>query len=321
MPRILKNIRIDEVSAVTKGAGEGTRIVLMKRHDDDFDEWHREQAAIAERMNEEHLRKHAPTWRSFNEVLAERTAKSFAADALGDEATREDEATPVDELDGDDSLPSPDGTSDGVPKKHRSITFDTIAGERMKFPDERSLAEWLAIQSRIRKSTSEESNSMSTTPEEKLSDLVKRAGITAVAAQIVKADSAFSIDEHTLTQLTIEHAKREHPQLTDAQAFAKVYSAQDEGGVILRKAFNVVKAAGAAPYFDLKPQFVGGEDALDVDDPSKAIAQLTEIGRQKWPTASEAQQFENAFTDPANAELSRKAYRRPAATSIYPFPK
>jgi hypothetical protein len=124
-----------------------------------------------------------------------------------------------------------------------------------------------------------------------------------------------------LTRLTIEHAKREHPQLTDAQAFAKVYSAQDEGGVILRKAFNVVKAAGAAPYFDLKPQFVGGEDALDVDDPSKAIAQLTEIGRQKWPTASEAQQFENAFTDPANAELSRKAYRRPAATSIYPFPK
>ena len=33
MPRILKNIRIDEVSAVTKGAGEGTRVVLMKRED------------------------------------------------------------------------------------------------------------------------------------------------------------------------------------------------------------------------------------------------------------------------------------------------
>jgi len=59
MPRILKNIRIDEVSACTKGAGVGTKIVLMKRDtsaDDDFDEWHREQAAIAERQNEEHLR-------------------------------------------------------------------------------------------------------------------------------------------------------------------------------------------------------------------------------------------------------------------------
>ena len=162
---------------------------------------------------------------------------------------------------------------------------------------------------------------MSTTPEQKLSDLVKRAGITAIAAQIVKSDSAFSIDEHTLTQLTIEHAKREHPQLTDTQAFAKVYSAQDEGGVILRKAFNVVKAAGAAPYFDLKPLVVGGEDARDVDDPAKAIAQLQELGRQKWPTESEAEQFARAFDDPANAKLAAKAHRRPSATTVYPFPK
>jgi hypothetical protein len=34
MPRILTKLRVDEVSAVTRGAGEGTRIVLMKRHDD-----------------------------------------------------------------------------------------------------------------------------------------------------------------------------------------------------------------------------------------------------------------------------------------------
>ena len=205
MPRILKNIRIDEVSAVTKGAGEGTRIVLMKRHDDDFDEWHREQAAIAERMNEEHLRKHAPTWRSFNEVLAERTAKSFAADALGDEATREDEATPVDELDGDDSLPSPDGTSDGVPKKHRSITFDTIAGERMKFPDERSLAEWLAIQSRIRKST-EDHPTMSIN----FSDVVKSHGI-ALFKHMVSEGTSFGLSEEDVVKLATEHAQRAHP--------------------------------------------------------------------------------------------------------------
>src|SRR5262249_21457975 len=58
MPRILKNIRIDEVSACTKGVGVGTRIVLMKRDDsaDDFDEWHREQAAIADAQNEKYLR-------------------------------------------------------------------------------------------------------------------------------------------------------------------------------------------------------------------------------------------------------------------------
>ena len=32
MPRILRNLRIDEISSVDKGAGDGVRIVLMKRH-------------------------------------------------------------------------------------------------------------------------------------------------------------------------------------------------------------------------------------------------------------------------------------------------
>ena len=78
------------------------------------------------------------------------------------------------------------------------------------------------------------------------------------------------------------------------------------------------KNAYAAPYFDLQPVVA---DAQNVDDPSKAIAQLKELGRQKWPTESEEQQFLNAFTDPANAELAANAHRRPAATTVYPFPK
>src|SRR5262245_17548870 len=97
-------------------------------------------------------------------------------------------------------------------------------------------------------------------------------------------------------------------------------AATDEGALI-RKAVQIAKTAEAAPVFDLKPMFVGGDAALDVNDPSEAIAQLTRIGRQKWPTASEAESFERAFTDPANAELSKKAYRRPAPTSLYPMPR
>src|SRR5262249_101607 len=114
---------------------------------------------------------------------------------------------------------------------------------------------------------------------------------------------------------------RAYPELSEAQAFTKLYTEQSDAGVVLRKAFAVVKAAGAAPYFDLKPQVVSGEDAQDMDDPAKAIAQLQELGRQKWPTESEAQQFANAFDDPANAKLAAKAHRRPSATTLYPFPK
>ena len=333
--RVLTRIRIDEVSAVDKGAGEGVKIMLMKRAPDSADTDHVDlsPAEIARakiegyqalRHAEERFLKeegtgyadHTPEDDPSRFLFSKETflRKSYAADARGDEADRHDEETSADELVG------------GGNDHHASKVADLLV-ESGKHPDRQAALDHLlhtargqALLRRMHKQH-EDQPTMSTTPEQKLSDLVKRAGITAIAAQIVKSDSAFSIDEHELTRLTIEHAKREHPQLTDAQAFAKVYSAQDEGGVILRKAFNVVKAAGAAPYFDLKPQFVGGEDALDVDDPSKAIAQLRELGRQKWPTESEERQFLNAFTDPANAELARRAYRRPAATTVYPFPK
>ena len=111
------------------------------------------------------------------------------------------------------------------------------------------------------------------------------------------------------------------PGETPAQTFARHYEANTQDGTLLRAGMQVTKAAEAARYFDLQPAFVGGDAALDVNDPSEAIAQLTRIGRQKWPTASEAEAFERAFTDPANAELATKAYRTPAATSIYPMPR
>ena len=89
-------------------------------------------------------------------------------------------------------------------------------------------------------------------PTDKLRDIAKRYGIGAIAKSIVEDDHGYSIDEHELTSLVVECAKRDNPNLTDAQAFARVYSAQDEGGIMLRKAFNVVKSAasvdGAYPF-------------------------------------------------------------------------
>jgi hypothetical protein len=69
--------------------------------------------------------------------------------------------------------------------------------------------------------------------------------------------------------------------------------------------------------------FVGGEATRDLSDESEAIAQLKELGRQKWPTASELQQFERALLDPKNAELTARAHRRPQATAAnsFPFPR
>jgi len=310
MPRILKNIRIDEVSACTKGVGVGTRIVLMKRDDsaDDFDEWHREQAAIADAQNEKYLREddereeREESVRSAARKRFQKIWKKHFAD------------------DGDD-----DPVADGGNDHHASKVADLLV-ESGKHPDRQAALDHLlhtasgqALPRRMHKH--HEDFTIMTTPQDKLRDLVKRAGISAVAKAIVDDDNAYGIDEHELTNLVIEAAKRDNPDLTDAQAFTKVFTDQSDAGVVLRKAFSVVKAAGAAPYFDLKPQFVGGEDARDVDDPAKAIAQLKELGRQKWPTESEVEQFARAFTDPANAKLAAKAHRRPSATTLYPFPK
>ena len=87
--------------------------------------------------------------------------------------------------------------------------------------------------------------------------------------------------------------------------------------VDFRRACSIAKAM---PFVaDLTPLQVGGEDAQATDDPAEAVAQLKELGRRKWPTASAADQFERAMTDPANHVIARKAVPIPRATTSFPF--
>jgi hypothetical protein len=60
-------------------------------------------------------------------------------------------------------------------------------------------------------------------------------------------------------------------------------------------------------------------EAIASTESSEAYEQLKRIGAERWPTASEAQQFANAFTQ--NPVLARKAHRPPAATTMYEFPR
>jgi hypothetical protein len=69
------------------------------------------------------------------------------------------------------------------------------------------------------------------------------------------------------------------------------------------------------------PMVVTGEDTRGLSDESEAIAQLKQLGARKWPSESEAKQFANAFTDPANAKLAARAHRRPSPRTSFPFPR
>jgi hypothetical protein len=73
MPRILTKLRIDEVSAVDRGAGDGVKIVLMKRDDTPRSKPHLERY-------QRRLRKLRES-RSFNEIIKQaRQYGNLAAD-------------------------------------------------------------------------------------------------------------------------------------------------------------------------------------------------------------------------------------------------
>ena len=150
-------------------------------------------------------------------------------------------------------------------------------------------------------------------------NVVKQYGIVALAKSMVQDQKAFGLDEHTFTQLATEHAQRVYPNDRPDVAFSKLYQSEEN----VRRACGVLKSM---PFVaDLTPLAVGGVDAtheaINNTESSEAYAQLKRLGRDKWPTASEAQQFANAFTDPVNRELAAKAHRRPSPTTSYEFPR
>jgi hypothetical protein len=146
------------------------------------------------------------------------------------------------------------------------------------------------------------------------------AGVVQIAKNIVEEQKSFRITEEEFVKLIDTAARVAHPAL-GARAFEKVY----ERNPVLAKAIAVIKEM---PFqVDLQPLMVGGPDAMHqaVNDTesSAAYEQLKKLGRDKWPSRSEAQQFALAFTDPANATLAAKAHRRPTAPpgGAYPYPR
>jgi hypothetical protein len=149
---------------------------------------------------------------------------------------------------------------------------------------------------------------------ETLRGIAKAGGIIAVAKAIVDENRAYGITEHEFVELATEHAKAAHPELTEAQAFAKMYEIPE-----VWRACAVLKSMPLVA--EATPVMVGDEDTRDLSDTSKAIEQLKQLGADRWPTASAADQFERALTAPENHVLARRAVPIPRATTSYPFPR
>jgi hypothetical protein len=243
-------------------------------------EWHREQAAIAERGNREHIAKFD---RSFNGVMAK-------AAANGDEkANKMTDITKAHQHRGPHEL-----AASLVQHLH-----DRLDRHRERHGYTKAAKETPPMTSHT----------------EFVQSVVKQYGILALAKSMVQDQKSYGLDEPTFTRLATQHAQRIYPNDRPDVAFSKLYQGEES----VRRACQIARAM---PFqVSLEPLQVGGEDAQVVNDPSEAIAQLKQLGTDRWPTELAASQFERALTDPANHKLARLAVPIPRATTSYEWPR
>jgi hypothetical protein len=154
-----------------------------------------------------------------------------------------------------------------------------------------------------------------TSHSEFVQSVVKQYGIVALAKSMVQDQKSYGLDEHQFTQLATQHAQRVYPKDRPDVAFSKLYQSEES----VRRACQISKSM---PFVvSLEPVQVGGESARAVNDPAEAIEQLKQLGRDRWPTASAADQFERALTAPEYHKLARLAVPIPRAATSYPFPR
>jgi hypothetical protein len=238
---------------------------------------------------------------------------------------------PPDDDDADDDRGRDDDDDDNgdIEKaEHVAGTVADLLVESGRFPHRTAALDHLlnsprgnALLARLHKAeahTGKDHSTMDRTTE--LRDIAKAGGIVAVAKAITDTNRSYGITEHEFVELATEHAKAQHPELTEAQAFAKLYQIPE-----IWRCCDLLKSM---PFHaNVTPMLVGGEanrgGDVNPNDPSEAIEQLKQLGRDRWPTASEAQQFERALIAPEYHKLARVAVPIPRAPAdgMYPYPR
>jgi hypothetical protein len=271
MARILRNLKITEVSGVDRGAGEGCRIVLFKRdgdtvvpdNSDDIDDTNDDidnEAFAAALDYLLHTQRGAAMLRR---VFGPRGVTSIAdLEALAQRVAHVIRNS-------DDDEPS---------DPHQP---------------------WLDV---VGEETEETEKAHMMDREEFLKGMVRRdGGIVGLCKRICKQGPG-DISENELTQLITEAAMAQYPDASPAAAFTKAYSSPQ--GEPLRRAIQIAKGM----LEPTKP--VGGED-VDPNDASKAYEQLQELAekqRRRAPFLSAAQAFERAGRE--RPDLLRRATSR-----------
>lgn len=290
MPNILRRLRINEISSVDRGAGEGCRIVLYKRDKraDKPDFW---DVPLPP----------PPRPLLFNDVMLRK---------LADEPRDDDDPRRTNTIDDDKKL-------SGKLKEFVAVMVraaPTLSEEEALFfllhhPTGRKLAEHL-------NSISKAERQPPMNRLEELKDFAKANGGMEMICKNIIDRGRTTISEQEFSAALMEHAKGRRKA---DESVVKAFSRMIEEDSDIRRALGICK--GYPNLMSLEPLMVGGNDAFDtsvVDSSAKAAEQLkslVEAQRSRAPTLTTSQLCERVYSDPANAKIVAAAHRRPTASS------
>jgi hypothetical protein len=336
MPKLLTRLRIDEVSAVDRGAGENVKIMLMKRHKDvaakavaaleesvasilgcdDDDATKRYALAESFAQFQTYMQREAGGGKPLGKVTLERTQRRH----------RQAFEKILSKADDDDHDASDDPVRAPAVDHHISRLADLVAEGSDGKLDRAAALRWLLHHRdgiAMARTHKREDETMSTGIES-LENIVKShgvAGVVAIAKNITEADKSYALTETEFVHLIDTAARVAHSDL-GARAFEKVY----ERNPVLAKAIAVIKAWPSP--MSLVPTLVGGPDAMheaiDDTEQSEAYQKLVDMAeRQRRAGESASQAFERVYLDPANRHLAEaeRSANRPRPTTQYPFPR
>jgi hypothetical protein len=171
-----------------------------------------------------------------------------------------------------------------------------------------------ALVARMAQHRKRKGNSMNRS--EQLRVVVKRAGGIMSLCKSIATSGRSNVTEHELTQLIVDAAKREHPDLSDAQAFARAFGAAGPNGETLRKAVAIAKAV----QLEIMPD----STEADQDDSGKATRQMERLVDEqirRSPETTRSQAWNVAVRE--NPMLAAAAIRRPTTNKAnsFPFPR
>jgi hypothetical protein len=145
-----------------------------------------------------------------------------------------------------------------------------------------------------------------------LRSIVKQAGgVGPLCREIVKRGSARDITEHELTGLIVTAAKAAQPDLTDAQAFSRMFCDMSPAGEAMRKAITIAKAGPLPPRDnDEEDEEERERDERDDDDAMDELHAKADELRKRLPHLSPEQAFAKVYAAPENVALRKRERRQ-----------